>query len=179
MSLMIAMYPSLDTARKMAIPGGEKPEDIHLTLVYVSEYPTSMDVGNSIKAVSAFVREQTYEDDEIIYDGRTSGFGRFVNEDDPDVLYAGVDLVDLVKIRRKIIHELNEYDVNIDIPKHGFTPHMTLKYMKASEPLPFDRYPTQELVFDNISIVSDSYRYDVPVKDYLSMTVNYTVDITS
>jgi 2'-5' RNA ligase len=179
MSLMIAMYPDLDTARKMAIPGGEKPEEIHLTLVYVSEYPTAMDVGNSIKAVSAFVREQDYSDDEIIYDGRTSGFGRFVNEDDPDVLYAGVDLNDLVKIRRKIIRELKNYDVRLDIPKHGFTPHMTLKYMRASDPIPFDRYPTHELSFDSISIVSDSYRYDIPVKDHLSMTVNYTVDINT
>ena len=84
-----------------------------------------------------------------------SGLGRFSgspSSDGQDVLYASVDSPDLLDVRNELCKLL---DIS-EIPyrrEHGFTPHVTLKYVPWDAKLPFDRLDPEEFTFREISLV--------------------------
>lgn len=166
MSLIIAFWPDEETARRLSIPGGEKQDNLHMTLMYVSEEPTQDDIYCAVQAVNNFVREYVEEGDSAIT-GRVSGFGRFAN-DEEDVLYAGVDMPGLEHDRHELMEMFEDYcseemEETLEHPEHGFTPHITLKYMEPGDALPFDRYPSVPLTFEYIVVAADNFMYRVPL----------------
>ena len=133
--VMIALHIPDDIADKLIIKDGLSAEELHVTLIYLDK------LGNKdalIEILSDFVKVHAP------FIGNISGVGRFT-EDEQDVLYASVDAFALPFLRQDLVEQLNAFD----LPKeHGFTPHVTLKYIDADEESPVERIEDLALSFN-------------------------------
>lgn len=130
---MVALWPNPDAADRLALPDGESVENLHLTLAYCPD-PDLDEVK--------LARLITYLDD-LARCYRpiklsVSGLGRFSassSSDGKDVLYASIDAPELVQLHRQVCDIL----CGVGCPPsmvHGFTPHITLKYLAPGEETP-------------------------------------------
>ncbi len=131
--VMIAFFLDADNARKLALPDGEPASDLHVTLAYLgdkSDYTLSQ-IETLKKIVADFAQQTEY------FSGRVSGIGRFtaVETGQPTPVYASVDIPGVSSAREDLIESLNKADMPVE-STHGFTPHITLAYVDANDPLP-------------------------------------------
>lgn len=152
--IMVALYPDPELAAKLALDGGEKPDELHVTLAYLGQIDEQTQPGPDllVQEVAEWARQYP----PLV--GRISGIGRFnagPGTDQP-VTYASVDIPALPSAREGLVAML-DYPVNTE---HGYTPHMSLKYGETD--LNSLDIPTIETAFDQVSIVWGSDRHDVP-----------------
>lgn len=129
---MIALVPDPATAEQLLVTGGEDLSDLHLTLAYCpSEDVTQIQVAQIIAALAELAKSIPP------IEAKVSGVGRFQcdgdDEDDKDVLYASVDSPKLPPLHYNVSEILYRYDVPRST-EHGFTPHITLKYLEPGDP---------------------------------------------
>lgn len=120
--VMVAFYPDPDQAAELALPDGEDPEDIHLTLAYLGQVGAELsdeDEAAVVQAVKAWAAQQEP------VTGAVAGIGFF--DQDPPVTYASVDAPALPTARQKLVEGLAAAGVP-HVQTHGYTPHMTLDY---------------------------------------------------
>ena len=126
---MLAVTTPPDVARRIALPGGEKPDDLHITLFYFYE---NADLGegqrqNIVRLAAAAARQ--YPNLNIGLRG-TEVFEE--NEERP--LVALVESPSLIEYRRKLAVALDLANITYS-KEHEYKPHLTLKYLNA-EPRP-------------------------------------------
>ncbi|MGH8896333.1 MAG: XkdF-like putative serine protease domain-containing protein [Egibacteraceae bacterium] len=128
-NLIIAWYLPEELSRELAIPGGEAPEDLHLTVLYLGD-PEAYDLD----LVAACLKLYTWRCG-WPRTGRVGGLGRFIGEDDQDVIVALVDIPELENLRRGLIDDLSCYGALNwgEQASHGFVPHVTLAYVPRDE----------------------------------------------
>lgn len=119
---MVALYPTPELATELALRGGEKPEEIHMTLAFLG--PDAEALGVSSEKALDVIRRWASETSAL--EGTIAGEGVFRSGPKP-VTYLSVDLPELPEARERLIRMLDEAGIppNRD---HGFTPHMTLDY---------------------------------------------------
>lgn len=122
---MIALYPSPEQALELAIPGGEHPDELHVTLAYLGQLGAELadeDEQRIIQAVTQWARSQP------AITATVSGVGFF--DQDPPVTYASIDAWALPSARQRLVETLDGAAVR-HAQEHGFTPHMTIAYEQA------------------------------------------------
>jgi 2'-5' RNA ligase len=121
---MVALYPDPSVARAMALPGGELPEELHVTLAYLGDDAVVRLDRDRIEAALAAVNSPLA--------GEVGGLGRFNGgypagqESWP--LVALMDLPTLPEFRQRLVGTLKAAGVDV-VANHGFTPHLTLAYV--------------------------------------------------
>ena len=152
---MICWYPPEEIQHRLAIQSGELPEDIHMTLAY---FPDIQNIDPE-ELVGEITQWAQYTD---ILQGELSGVGRFSGPD-KDVAYVSLDVPFLSDMRSNLMSEvLNGYYPAVN---HGFTPHMTIKYLSENEPNPLDRLEPINIVINSISVVLGGNRVDILLSD--------------
>jgi 2'-5' RNA ligase len=96
---MVALRIPLPIARQIAIPGGERPEDLHVSLVYLGDAtvitPSHLkDLKDRLDAICS--HEQNLK-------GRIQGYGRFAVDDDQDAIWCDLDAPELPELRHKVL----------------------------------------------------------------------------
>lgn len=116
---MVALFPDPKLAKKLALPGGDPPEQLHVTLAFLGE-AEDLDFEKAKAAVEAWAKTAPP------MKGTLSGIGHFDIGKGKLVTYRSVDLPDLPAPREALVEALDGAGVP---PKrdHGFTPHMTLQ----------------------------------------------------
>lgn len=159
--VMVALYPPEALAKKLALPGGEPWEELHVTLAYLgdsSEYDESLH-----QTLVEMVRKWATHWDTL--EGVYAGKGLFVGDDIPEgsVTYVSPDLPGLPAMRQSLVNCI-EYDDLLQVRNnHGFTPHTSLAYgdrlddVEIDEPIP--------VRFEQISVVWGSSRTDITLGD--------------
>jgi 2'-5' RNA ligase len=147
--MMVALYPDRSIAERLALTGGEAPEELHITLAYLGK---ADDVDQEIiDALPNIVRQFTrYSIGPL--EGTIQGIGRFAASDSSsgkDPFYASVDIPRLPDFRMSLISSLASAGVEVN-REHGFTPHMTLKYLASDEPNPIERLEPIDVSFDSV-----------------------------
>lgn len=172
MSLIVALFPDSATARKLHVVGGEKADNLHMTMAYLFEEFTPTDLSDTVDAVANYARmAMNHEEGMWPLIGETSGFGRFSMSEEDDVLYAGVDISSL-PAHMDCLTECLMHKGLAPRRDHGFTPHITLQRLKSGEPVPFQRYPNIDLKFDFVTVAFGSNRYNIPLKSNQGIEVN-------
>jgi 2'-5' RNA ligase len=118
-------------ADHIEVIGGEEKKDLHTTLLFIPNW-IDLPQEQKIKAFS-FFKKRCAEYPTL--KGEISGIGCF-NQPNSDVFYLSVDLPNLEKLQSDLSL--------VDLPyskDHGFTPHITLKYLKKDEFLPYPKLP--------------------------------------
>jgi 2'-5' RNA ligase len=126
--VMVALRLPLRVAEAVALPGGEAPWDLHLTLVYLG---SASEVGterlNELHDRIAAVCSRTEP-----FAGTISGYGRFRPDGDTDVIWAHLDAPELPALRHAVLQAASDSAVE-QAGDHGFTPHVTLGYASSDE----------------------------------------------
>lgn len=146
--VMIAMRLPAQTAKDISLEGGEPPERLHVTLVYLGRM-SSVGPGGMMSAAEAIGAVQ----DTPILRGLLSGIGRFCgseSSDNKDVLIRLVDVPGLTDLRARLVRELSMRGIPIS-QAHDFTPHLTLAYVDEKDPMP-KRAPPQDVYFDELCL---------------------------
>jgi 2'-5' RNA ligase len=151
---MIAFYPSPELAKRLAVGGGEKPEDLHVTLCILDEVHEALPhLLEEFVLGHAPVR------------AKISGLGRFNTDegDGDEAFYASVDAPDLPQFRQALVKHLEYHEIQHN-REHGYTPHLTLAYVPKGEPNPTEDVETAELTFDRVSLVAGDERQDFELR---------------
>jgi len=125
-----------EVAQKIAVPGGEAPEKLHVTLFYKKGLTDEQRKSASTVFVDACKK--------LAGGGvpvKLGGIGRFSaspGSDGKDVIYASVDSPSLQSIRQSMAMQWNEEGIDPDV-EHAFVPHVTLAYVDADAPSPVHR----------------------------------------
>jgi 2'-5' RNA ligase len=156
-SCMLAIYPPLNLAKSLALPGGLDPDGMHVTIAYTGD---AVDVAPA--ALIAAAREITVAP----FTAQISGSGRFTGGP-KDVLVALIDAPELEELRRQTLDALARH--GIDVPReHGFTPHCSLGYIPAESLNRVGRIAPTAFPVTAISVVHGADRTDIPlpIPDY-------------
>jgi 2'-5' RNA ligase len=117
-------------AEKLAVEGGEPPESMHVTLAYVPGIAGDQDARVRIQeAISPLARTIAP------LKGKIGGVGLFrgsETSDWKDVIYASYDSPGLFALRIAVLDALESAGFEAS-RKHGFTPHVTLKYVEPGQ----------------------------------------------
>lgn len=159
--LLVAVWLDPALASALALPGGEHPEALHLTLCYCGDANALSDVqiGRAIAAAA---------DIATMYgplSGQLAGLGRFnasESSDGKDVIYANVDVPGLEQMRQMLASSL-EFAGCPPARTHGYTPHVTLDYIDPFDPLPMQRLPTQPFTIRSIWVSVGDKRTEIPL----------------
>ena len=159
--LLIAAWLDPDLASRLAIPGGEPADALHLTLCYCGDAAEISDVaiGRALDRV-AWAAEGTAP-----LTGQIAGLGRFnasPSSDGKDVVYANVDVPGLDRLRY-MIAEMLESAGCPPMTNHGYTPHVTLAYIDAGADMPLQRIETMPIVINSIWLSVGDRRTEIPL----------------
>ncbi|MFG1977015.1 2'-5' RNA ligase family protein [Nonomuraea fuscirosea] len=151
---MLALTVPPDAAAELAVPDGLAPDDLHVTLVYLGknipaeEWERAVDVARQVAA------------DQGPLSGQLGGIGAFPDSGDGVPQFVPVDVPGLEVLRQRIAAALDAAGIEY-VASHGYTPHVTLKYADASEPLP-DPVAPIPIVFDGLVAAVDDVPMPIP-----------------
>lgn len=143
--VMVALYPDPDAAKKIAVRGGDDPEDLHVTLAYLGKTTDQAGDGLTLEAATSKIvaaaqsAAATYQP----LSGTVGGVGKFPDHGDGVPVFAPVDVVGLGAVREAVVDALEAQGLPVKTD-HGFTPHMTLGFnldmnlIPDSEPVPVE-----------------------------------------
>ena len=145
---MVALFPSENVAKKLALKGGEPADEIHLTLAFLGKAADLKDPDGLKQAVSDWAARTPPLDGEI------AGHGLFTAGPEP-VTYVSPDLPGLPAARDDLTDALDGHPIS---KTHGFTPHMTIAYADRTDDMP--DHGGRKLSFDKASLVMAGDRHD-------------------
>lgn len=118
-------------ADSLAIEGGEKPEDFHVTLAYGhfdtnghDEDDTSVRVQHAIDDIRDLIPDSIHFDAQARFKASESSDGK-------DVIYAQVAAGQLEKAHDGLLKALKERGIELEDTFPEYKPHMTLAYIEA------------------------------------------------
>lgn len=144
--VIVCLVPPRDLARAMAVPGGEAPQDLHITLAHLggADALDAIDRRDLRAAVAMFSATAH------AVRGEFSGTGRF-SGDGMDALYASLDAPELGAFRESLFLYLAAQRLPVST-EHGFTPHMTLAYLAPDAAAPVERLDPTPVVLRQVAI---------------------------
>lgn len=159
--VMLAFWPDPELAKKLAVPGGEGPDQLHLTLAYFGKLD---DIGmDSLPALEQAV--QKFAATQPPLKVTLGGVGRFPatpQSDGQDVAYLGVHSPDIQKFREGLVSAVEAAG---STPKKdfGYTPHITLKMLPAHAPHLVSNPEPADVTFDKIVLSIGNARKEYPL----------------
>lgn len=149
-SVMVALMLPRDTAESLSLSGMEgalPPTELHLTLAYLGKI---INQNYGPNALLTALRDFAFYFSPI--PGRINGIGRFnAQEGEPEAFYASFDSPELPEFRQHLIEFLEERGFHVEA-NHGFTPHITLGYLKPTEDSPLQNLEPLPVQFNDITI---------------------------
>jgi 2'-5' RNA ligase len=158
--VMVAFYLPPLAASQLARPGGELPEELHLTLAYLGD-TSDLDPSARILIDKILADFASYQSP---IGGEVSGIGLFNTPEggETNAFYASFDSPRLAKFRAAIVDQLRWADVEV-VSNHGFTPHITLAYIPKGKPLPAVELPALPVVFESVWLSWGDERTEYPL----------------
>jgi len=144
--VMISHSIDPNVAKSLAVPGGEPHDKMHVTLAYLGKDLSS----GQVEAVRQAMKRHAAQSE--AYTGKIAGHGMFAPSETSEgrrVHCALVDSPDMHDFRQGVCKAIESTGVKV-VKSHGFTPHVTLKYLEKGEAAPTDELPEQPLSFDDI-----------------------------
>lgn len=155
---MIALVPTDDDAKRLAVEDGEYPEDLHLTLGILGE-AADFDEDGQRQVIDAVT--QAFDGLGPV-DGDGFALSIFNHGDDGECLVLGVGGVDVAEARKRAIGVLNQIP---DLPAQHlpFVAHVTLAY--TDDPSILEEYLDRmgPVSFDRVRIAFADTITDIPL----------------
>jgi 2'-5' RNA ligase len=146
-STMIALYPRPEEAEKVAVPGREPPELLHVTLAYLGDTDEDDPLSDVVDALRAVAGEHS------ALTGEVGGAGYFADQGEGHPAILLPDVPGLVELRMAVCERIAQMDDADYSRLHGFTPHMTVAYVGPDESLDTEAPFGEPLHFDALYLV--------------------------
>lgn len=160
-------------AEDFALDGGETPEDMHMTVVYVPNVSLD-DTAHALKVVEQYAKQSAPLTGEI------SGVGRFYasgTSDGMDVIYASFDGPTLPAFRQGLIDRLSAVGV-VPSTAHGYSPHITLAYIDQETSAEMTHSNSIPVTFESIQLrVGDEVVGEFPMKGETPVQKSFDIPI--
>ncbi len=158
--VMVAFMLPESVASQLAVEGGNKPDQLHVTLAYLGKLS---EVESQLDAVRQVLSSMTVEDTML---GKINGLGRFgasETSDNKEVIYATLDMPGLTEWRTQLVDDLEAAGVEV-ATDHDFAPHITLSYVEPGEE--FDvPMPDYQVTMESVSLVFGDTREDFQLRE--------------
>ena len=159
---MIALIPRADQAEAMAVRGGEKPDELHLTLAYLGDDVTDMTAAMQNLIASTVAHEASHYGP---IEARRIGTASF-NPDSADAcaVFLVGDSHEIPALRDRVVA------CSGDVPQHTpWIPHITIGYGLKTDKLG-DVGP---VVFDRVRLALGDKVYDFPLGEEKALLMEY------
>lgn len=158
--LMVAVFLPADVAAEYALPGGEEPDDLHVTLAFLGktgDYSGSVQTlkDKLVTALTGVARNTPPVRASL------SGTGQF-GPDSKNAFYYSVDAASFPELRRLVVASATAAGFKV-ATDHGFTPHCTIKYLADGEGQP--RTPLEKetpFTFSHLTVSVAGQNIDIP-----------------
>ena len=159
--VMIGFFLPSDLAKEVALDRdfGEKPEELHLTVLYLGKELTEAEVGAVKKLVERCGRRYAP------LQGTVGGVARFPatpSSDNKDVLVRLVDVPRLELLREHLIRKLRDNGIE-PVLNHGYTPHITLAYVEPEFESTLKTLKELPLAVNQLTVAVGGLRFDYPL----------------
>jgi 2'-5' RNA ligase len=161
---MIALLPSEEDMNRLAVPGGEEDEELHLTLVYLGEAAkiTPFERDNIVRwAQSAAANMPIIEADGF-------GVGAFNQDKDQEpcvvLLVSGEELARAHRVFNGIAHDAMA-EGGVPDQYTPWVPHVTLAYTDNASMVKKLRDREGDIRFDHVRVTFGSEVTDIPLYD--------------
>ena len=162
--VMIALFPDAETAAKLALPNGETPDELHVTLAYLGKAADIPDFAAKEEALRAAIAQLAERTPPVV--GALRGPGRFTateHSDGQDVIYAGLEALGIQALRNRVVQAV-EF-VGLDVRKDfEYTPHLTLQYIAPGADFPVQRVGPLPVTFNAITLCIGGQRMAYPLQ---------------
>lgn len=166
---MVALMLPEDVAKSIAVEGGVPVEDIHCTVTFHGELDDTAfaDLVAKVRSLASVAKPLS---------GSIGGLGTFP-ADDPEAgapWWVPVDVPGLAALHEDLLEVSDTAKTN-----HGYSPHITLTYVKEGDqqPSPVDR---QEVAFSSVWVVrGNEERVEVPFGEGTSAEPNGSATLGS
>lgn len=149
--VMCALMLTPRMSDALAVKGGEPAEALHVTLAYLGQKDDMPE--DFVQKLSSAMNRAAIGESKI--QGVVGGLGRFQasdSSDGHDVIYASFSSPELSRYRERLIKEIEKAGLPVK-NDHGFTPHITLAYVKPGEDSPVERVERRNLAFRSTALV--------------------------
>lgn len=153
--VMVALYPPTWVAARLAEYADESQEQLHLTLAYFGKAEEFDEI--QLRALREGVEKFAKRASPL--EARIGGSGRFQGAEHVHV--ALIDAPGLPSFRSVLLDEALYLAPKTD---HGFTPHITLRYLEPEQPTPGELLPDLEWRFTQISCSIGGERTNYPLE---------------
>ncbi len=169
--IMVAFMLDKATADKLAVPGGEDPADMHVTLAYLGK-PGAVDMSKMPalrKAVEEYAAEHAPVSGTI--DGPVR-FGAKPQTEGRDVCVAAFCNPGIQEFRAGLVGAIKA--VGVDVPRpFDYRPHVCVKYIPVGEDMPVQRIPPTPVTFGAVTLSVGGERESFPLS---GIVVKYSPD---
>ena len=172
--IMLAFFLPSWAAEKIVARDGEPADKLHMTLVYLGN--TSDWDHEQLAQLPGVV--SVYATNSKPMCGTISGMGRFAaldSSDGQDVLYHSVDLPDLPGWRQGLIEWLEGAGFT-QKSEHGYTPHITIKYLAPNETSEIGMQEQIQVEFGELTCKIGDKVYHFPLASLHMMKPNKWAD---
>jgi 2'-5' RNA ligase len=155
--VMVAWMLPQWTAERVALPGGEAASELHVTLAYLGDASAlSLDQQRTLIGVVAEVAARHQ-----MLTGYLQGTGRFVNGDDVDAFWVGVNIPGLAELREDLRQSLEA--AGIPLAGYGataeYTPHVTVAYLPKDQETPSMTYKPEQVSVDTLTVCVGPHQF--------------------
>ncbi|ALY10186.1 RNA ligase [Arthrobacter phage Salgado] len=164
--VMVGWFLDDWTASKIALPGGEPMQDLHVTLAYLGD-ASAMTLDDQRKLIGV-VSEVTNRHGSIT--GALNGIGRFSAPEGADVepLWVGVNLPGLQALRADLVEALQASKLPVST-EFDFHPHITVAYIPKEQETPKVTVDPYEIRLGALTVAIAGARHLMPLVDEESM----------
>lgn len=157
---MVALFLEPDVAGQLAVPDGEAPDTLHVTLAYFEDAAADRSDWDELHAAVAAA-----SDAHLPLAGKIAGQGVFHADDGGTVHWASPDVPGLNLLREDVVARAEGMGFAVR-QDHGFTPHITLRYDEPGTDEPAPEVPVTDLAFDRLTLAVGGDMTDLAARSF-------------
>lgn len=157
--VMVAFFIDPENANILALPSGEAPGDLHVTLAFLGERAdySDADIGRLQSILADLAAVKPY------FTGNVSGLGRFMPPlEDTTPVIALVNIPGIQEWRELLVRRLSDAGFH-PADDFEYTPHITLSYIPWQATMPVSNVPQLNFSFKQVWLASGDERYGFPL----------------
>lgn len=153
-SVMVAFFLEPEDAQRFAMAAQDLPDgsevvpadQLHVTLAYLGKVD---DLSQRTTERELMQRLAEMARHEVFVNAEVQGHGRFASDKETEPIWLSVGGIDLHSFQQRIASFLGYL---MPVPKHGFTPHITLAYLPKGESVAIPMPNRESISFSSIAL---------------------------